>query len=56
MSDSLLLAVGAAVFGAMAIGVALTILEFRKLPRRQAPEYESVADQAQPARRPRQDD
>jgi hypothetical protein len=48
MNDTLLLTVGLAAFGLMFVGIVLTILEFRSLPRWQSPEYKSVAAQAQP--------
>ena len=48
MNDQLLLIVGIVVFGLMLIGVILTILEFRRLPKRQKPEFEQVPVQAQP--------
>lgn len=48
MSDAMLLAVGALVFGLMFIGIALTIVEFRRIPRKQEPVFEEVAFQAQP--------
>ena len=52
MNDTLLLTVGLVAFGLMFVGIVLTILEFRSLPRWQSPEYKDVAAQAQP--RPRQ--
>lgn len=52
MNDPLLLTVGLVAFGLMFVGIVLTILEFRSLPRWQSPEYKSVAAQAQP--RPRE--
>ena len=51
MNDTMLLTVGLVAFGLMFVGIVLTILEFRTLPRWQSPEYKSVAAQAQP--RPR---
>jgi hypothetical protein len=51
MNDTLLLTVGLVAFGLMFVGIVLTIVEFRSLPRWQSPEYKSVAAQAQP--RPR---
>jgi hypothetical protein len=48
MNDPLLLTVGLVAFGLMFIGIVLTILEFRSLPRWQSPEYKDVAAQAQP--------
>jgi hypothetical protein len=48
----MLLTVGLVAFGLMFVGIVLTIMEFRSLPRWQSPEYKDVAAQAQP--QPRQ--
>lgn len=52
MDDTLLLTVGLVAFGLMFVGIVLTIVEFRSLPRWQSPEYKDVAAQAQPQPRP----
>ena len=51
MNDLLLFAIGALVSGLMVVGIALTFIEFRAIPKRQAPEFKEVAFQAQPERR-----
>ena len=56
MSDAFLMTIGLFVFSLMIIGIALTILEFRRLPRWQKPEYQSVAAQAQPRPKQRRQD
>ena len=48
MSSTLILTVGIIVFGLMLVGVVLTVLEFKQMPKKQAPEFDSVAAQAQP--------
>ena len=51
MNDMLLLWIGVVVFGLVLAGIALTIMEFKSMPRRQSPEFRGVAYQAQPERK-----
>ncbi len=50
MNDNQILLIGVVAFGLMLVGIILTIVEFRSIPKKQPPEFEDVAFQAQPDR------